>query len=295
MINRSKILKSVFTLIGLVLPAIVMAAQPEVQYEQITFNEFIGGAGSGTSIAFSFVVLLGIGVLGMLLLMLSLLNKLLSEADAQSESKTSFLSQVLTDMKQKFLTGKLINDEKQEAKEMLMPHDYDGIKELNYGMPPWLQTVFWGTVVFAFGYIINMYVLGGIPSAEEEYQTQVARVAKLKEFAASKINEETVVFDAEAAKIDGKKIFMANCVACHGDKGQGGIGPNMTDDYYIHGGSINDIFSTIKYGVQNKGMISWESKLSPIEMQAVASYVKTLRGNQVEDGKEPQGELFNEE
>ncbi|HQU52955.1 MAG TPA: c-type cytochrome, partial [Saprospiraceae bacterium] len=99
----------------------------------------------------------------------------------------------------------------------------------------------------------------------------------------------------DAALAQGKDIWIANCVACHGANGEGGVGPNMTDKYWIHGGDIKNIFNTIKYGVPEKGMISWQTQLSPSAMADVASYILTLQGTNPPNAKAPQGDLYNPE
>ncbi|MCX7729434.1 MAG: cytochrome c, partial [Bacteroidia bacterium] len=93
----------------------------------------------------------------------------------------------------------------------------------------------------------------------------------------------------------GKEIFITNCITCHGKEAQGGAGPNLTDEYWLHGGGIKNIFKVIKYGVPAKGMIAWETQLSPKQIQQVASYILTLKGTNPPGAKEPQGELWKEE
>ena len=88
---------------------------------------------------------------------------------------------------------------------------------------------------------------------------------------------------------------MEVCAACHGDKGQGGIGPNLTDAYWIHGGDVKSVFKVVKYGVLEKGMISWKDEMKPGEMQAVVSYIFTLQGTNPDGAKEPQGQLYTPE
>jgi cytochrome c oxidase cbb3-type subunit 3 len=130
---------------------------------------------------------------------------------------------------------------------------------------------------------------------ENEYQTEVAAAEKareeyMKQFAHS-VNEANVtITTANKDLTDGAKIYSTNCVACHGDKGQGGVGPNLTDKFWIHGGGIKDLFKTITHGIPEKGMIAWEKTLNPIQIQQVSSYVLTLQGTNPPGAKEPQGE-----
>jgi len=107
------------------------------------------------------------------------------------------------------------------------------------------------------------------------------------------LNEENVTITNDAAALaNGKNTFIKNCAACHGQNGEGLVGPNFTDDYWIHGNKINDLFKTIKYGVPAKGMISWQTQLDPNQMQEVASYILTLRGSNPANPKAPEGTIY---
>jgi len=201
--------------------------------------------------------------------------------------------------KERFVTGKMDPvGSKDEKAKLMTDHSYDGITELDNFMPPWLQWVFIGSVAFAVIYFVNYTVLGIGPTGEEEYQEElrleaIAAEARKASLVAG-IDETTVVFDGSAEAISsGKSIFESNCAACHAPDGGGGVGPNLTDDYWLHGGSIQDIFKVVKYGVVEKGMIPWQDQLSPEEMQQVSSYILTLVGTSPANPKEPQGERFS--
>jgi cytochrome c oxidase cbb3-type subunit 3 len=89
----------------------------------------------------------------------------------------------------------------------------------------------------------------------------------------------------------GKQVFETQCFTCHGKLGEGGIGPNMTDEYWIHGGTIADVIHTLRVGVPAKGMIAWDKTLTPDQIDAVASYILVkLQGTTPPNGKAPQGE-----
>lgn len=185
--------------------------------------------------------------------------------------------------------------EKEET--VMLDHDYDGIKELDNHLPPWWKWLFYFTIAWAFVYFFVYHVFGLFPLSEEEYNmemkaAEVAQEARMK-LAGNMIDENTVeITDDVELLAKGKSIFDRDCMPCHGPQGQGLIGPNFTDDYWIHGGSIKDMYKTIKYGVPQKGMISWQSKLSPADMRNVASFIKTLRGTDPPNQKEPQGDLY---
>ena len=191
------------------------------------------------------------------------------------------------------MTGNDLPFEKE--KDYLIDHDYDGIQELDNGMPPMLKYIFVITIIFAVYYLVDYHVLKASPLQLAEYEIQLEKGAAdkleyLKKAGAS-VDENTVTLLADASMIDGgQKIYATNCVACHGDKGQGGVGPNLTDKFWIHGGGIKDLFKTIKYGVPDKGMRAWQSEIKPADMQAVASYILAKLGNtNVAGGKAPQG------
>jgi cytochrome c oxidase cbb3-type subunit 3 len=201
--------------------------------------------------------------------------------------------------KERFVTGKMdAVGGKDEKAKMMADHSYDGITELDNFMPPWLQWVFIGTIAFAVIYFVNYTVLGVGPTGEEEYQEElrleaIAAEARKANMLAG-IDENTVVFDESGAALSsGKSIFESNCAACHAADGGGGVGPNLTDEYWLHGGSIQDVFRVVKYGVVEKGMIPWQDQLSPEEMQQVSSYILTLVGTTPANPKEPQGDLFS--
>jgi cytochrome c oxidase cbb3-type subunit 3 len=129
---------------------------------------------------------------------------------------------------------------------------------------------------------------------EEEYAIEMKQAAAERNAYLSKsannIDENSVKASKEASVISaGSAIFQKNCVVCHGDKGQGMVGPNLTDEYWLHGGTINNIFKTIKYGVPEKGMITWEKTLMPKQISEVANYILSLRGSNPPGAKAPQG------
>lgn len=175
-------------------------------------------------------------------------------------------------------------------------HEYDGIRELDNRLPPWWLYGFYATIVFGAIYLINFYFLE-MPSQEEEFQAEMVKAKEeVKIYLASLdhlIDENSVTLATEAIDLSaGKAIFEQNCVVCHAADGGGGVGPNLTDKYWLHGGDMPAIFSTIKYGVPSKGMIAWESQLSPKKMQQVASYIYMMEGTKPVKPKEPQGDLF---
>ena len=181
--------------------------------------------------------------------------------------------------------------------EVATDHEYDGIRELDNRLPPWWLYGFYVTILFGVVYLINYEVLGTGKHQDEEFQAEMMQAEEdVKVYLASLgdlIDETNVTLATEAADINaGKAIYDANCAVCHAADGGGGVGPNFTDKYWLHGGDMPAIFSTIKYGVPSKGMIAWEAQLSPKKMQQVASYIYSFEGKTSANPKEPQGELF---
>lgn len=188
----------------------------------------------------------------------------------------------------------------QAGEEKEMDHVYDGIRELDNDLPPWWVWGFYAGVVFAIAYLLHFHVFKTGDLMIAEYEKEVIQAEAIKaEFLASNteaVDENTVTLLDDAARIaSGEKAFKLNCAACHGQAGEGGVGPNLTDDYWLHGGDVKSIFKTIKYGVPEKGMVSWKATFSPGQIQELSSYIKTLRGTGPPNAKEPQGELFTEE
>ncbi|MHB1179132.1 MAG: cbb3-type cytochrome c oxidase N-terminal domain-containing protein [Daejeonella sp.] len=181
-----------------------------------------------------------------------------------------------------------------EEKDLVMDHEFDGIVELNNPIPAWFMWLFYSTIAFAFVYLMYFHVLGIGKMQEEEYEAEMAEAKTEREAflatSANNIDETSVKASTDAGVIsEGSAIYNKNCVACHGDKGQGLVGPNLTDQYWIHGGKVTSIFKTIKYGVPEKGMISWEKTLTPKQISDVSNYIISLKGTNPANGKAPQG------
>jgi cytochrome c oxidase cbb3-type subunit 3 len=183
--------------------------------------------------------------------------------------------------------------------ELILEEDFDGIKELDNPTPPWYNFIFYITIVAAILYLLNYHVfkIGSLQAAE--YTNAVAESkaevdAYLKK-SGNAIDENSVVLLTNKKDIDeGAVIFQEKCAVCHLADGGGLVGPNLTDNYWIHGGDVKSIFKTIKYGVPAKGMISWQNALSGKQMQSLASFIHTLKGTTPTQAKEPQGDLYVE-
>lgn len=177
-------------------------------------------------------------------------------------------------------------------------HDYDGIRELDNNIPKWWQLAFGGTVVIAIIYLFRMFGTGSLPDQitelHEEQRIAAIKMADYLKNAANNVDENTVEMLDAGGIAQGKELFAKNCIACHGGAGEGTIGPNLTDEYWLHKGGIKDVFYSIKYGWPEKGMKSWQSDFSPAQIAQLASYVKSLAGSNPANGKEKEGELYSE-
>ena len=178
----------------------------------------------------------------------------------------------------------------------LLDHSYDGIQEYDNPLPRWWLGIFWATIIFTPLYILYFHFGGGMLATERYDEAMIAFYDKQAEqlLALGEINENTLVdLTADASMMNGgKKIFQTKCATCHGMFGEGGIGPNLTDDYWLHGGQLMDVYKTVREGVPAKGMLSWERQLRPAELMAVSSYVGTLLGSEPPNPKAAQGDLF---
>jgi cytochrome c oxidase cbb3-type subunit III len=126
-----------------------------------------------------------------------------------------------------------------------------------------------------------------------EYDKEIAQAEAKKAAMPVTFDEANIAFDdSPDALAKGKQIYVNNCAACHREDGGGGIGPNLADEYWLHGGSMQEVYDLIKEGVPDKGMIAWKQMLSPEQMKNVASYILTFQGTTPPQAKEPQGEKY---
>lgn len=240
------------------------------------------------------VLLLIVIIMGLMLYLLSFLMAVIRKDSPALAAKPSWWEE----FKVKFVTGKMKPIE--QEKDIQLDHSYDGIVELDNFMPPWLKYVFYMSIAFAVIYFVNYSVLGLGQNQYEEYAEELAIAAMEEEERGesmlASIDETSVEFDSSTPTIEaGMELYAGNCAACHAMDGGGGVGPNLTDEYWIHGADIKDVFSVVKYGVIEKGMIPWQDQLSPEQMQQVSSYVLTLQGTTPANPKEPQGERYEPE
>ncbi|WP_445383226.1 cbb3-type cytochrome c oxidase N-terminal domain-containing protein [Robiginitalea sp. IMCC43444] len=196
-------------------------------------------------------------------------------------------------MYQKLLGSKPVEEES----EIILDHNYDGIRELDNKLPPWWVYLFYVTIIFGVVYLARFHVFGDY-TQDEEFEMEIAEarmaIEEYKKNAKDLVDVNTVTLLTEAADLQaGENIFVTNCAVCHKVDGGGGIGPNLTDDYWILGGGIRNVFNTISEGGRaGKGMVAWKTNLKPAEMAQVASYVLTMHGTNPVDAKDPEGEIW---
>lgn len=205
--------------------------------------------------------------------------------------------QVIKDKKPSIWTKLMQLKPMEEEKNLVMEHKFDGIAELNNPTPAWFMILFYGTIIFAIGYLLTYDVLGFGKSQEEEYIAEIEQAAESKvAFLANPANVKNAVNENnmeqskdEAIIKNGASLFANRCTPCHGEHGEGIVGPNLTDEYWLHGGKAKDVFKTIKYGVPEKGMIAWEKSLSAQQISDLTNYVLSLQGTKPAGAKAPQG------
>lgn len=245
----------------------------------------------------SLVAIVAVLVLMVAIYAFQVINKLEANQPARTEGEEE------PSLWQRFLV--IANNRADEDKEadIMLDHNYDGIRELDNHLPPWWKWLFYITIIWGAIYLIGHHFTGWFPLQEEEYEIAMADANADKQ-ARQAANKEAGGFD-EAALVytdnadiiaSGEKIYARKaCNSCHGNLGEGNtIGPNLTDNYWLHGGGIKDVFTTIKKGVPDKGMIAWESQLSPSDIRDVATFILSLQGSKPANAKDPQGKLYGE-
>ncbi|ELR70756.1 Cytochrome c oxidase subunit CcoP [Fulvivirga imtechensis AK7] len=247
-------------------------------------------------IVMGFVLVTALVVLAVAVIVLQLLRTMVKQQEEAAgivhaeEKKKNWWSKFLTK------ANDAVPVEREE--EVMLDHNYDGIRELDNHLPPWWKWLFYISIAWSVVYLAAYHVFDTMPLQLEEYQTEIAEaeqvaLARKEKTPASNIDETNVQRVTDPDRLaDGKQVYINNCAACHKEDGGGGIGPNLADEYWLHGGDVKSIFATIKHGIPEKGMISWEPLLSPNQMQNVTSYIMSLGGTNPPNAKGPQGELY---
>lgn len=198
----------------------------------------------------------------------------------------------------RFTASKSIHEEA----DVLLDHDYDGIKELDNVLPPWWVGLFYATIIFALVYLVRFHIMDEYNQDQEfatEMQVADKAVEEYMKTAPYVMDKDKVtLLTDESAIAEGKTLFDANCVACHKADAGGAIGPNLTDKFWINGGGIKNVFNTIMEGGRpGKGMIPWKDQIKPTQIQKIASYVLSLQGTNPKDAKpvEPEAKEWKDD
>lgn len=297
--NSSAIIKAISLLIGATVSAtqsVSAQADDAVKENASLFPSTIGGLPAASFFLIISIILLELLVIIVLVNILKFLTGIKSKPLFKSKpvapaGAPSSLSTWWNKL------NRSVSIEKE--KDIDLSHDYDGIRELDNAVPPWWKWTFIASILFGIVYLWRYHVSETAPLQIQELQIAMQKADIQKEAflktAASKVDETTVKMLDENGIAAGKILFTANCVACHGANGEGNaVGPNLTDAYWIHKGSINDIFKTIKYGWVEKGMKPWKDDFTPVQIAQLSSYVKSISGKNIPSGKAPQGELYTE-
>jgi cytochrome c oxidase cbb3-type subunit 3 len=184
--------------------------------------------------------------------------------------------------------------EEEEAEAPLLDHAYDGIREYDNPLPGWWRAIFWATIFFAAGYFVWFHIAGIGSTPDDRYKVALADYQSKREVReaaeAASVSEDKLASDSQDPAVTGKgaAIFAARCASCHDATGHGLIGPNLTDNFQIHGSTRMDIFKTVRGGVPGTAMPAWGEQMAGVDIVAVASFAITLRGKNL-PGKEPQG------
>ena len=282
-----KLIIAAFTLLLINMPLLSVAQESEG-----LLTPYMVEIALGLVLVVSFVVLMTLVVALQAMKVLVHLNK---QAKAEAEGVELVKEPGLWE---KFIAAMTRSVPVEQEADVLTDHAYDGIQELDNRLPPWWLYGFYFTIVFGIGYVLYFHVFQVGNLQEAEYKQEMAdaeqQVALYLASLDNLIDETNVTLTKEEADLAiGKESYMkTQCVTCHGAGGEGGVGPNLTDQYWLHGGGVKDVFKTIKYGVPEKGMKSWQKDLTPKQMQQVTSFILSLEGTNPPNPKDPQGELY---
>jgi cytochrome c oxidase cbb3-type subunit 3 len=291
-------MKKVFSLLAFILTSVAALAQEAAQPKGFNDDPYMP-----LYILSAFVFAVALVVLIVAIYFLRILNILTQEAEAEKAMRlgialapqktwwTNFIDQINT----------AVPIEKE--KDIELNHNYDGIRELDNHLPPWWTSLFVGSVIWGIIYLFVYHVSNSLPLQLDEYESEITlaneQARKLKASQPQEvIDEGSLTFTDDKELIaQGKSVFLSfTCATCHREDGGGNaIGPNLADEYWIHGGDIQQVFATIKNGVVEKGMPAWGKSMSPKDVKAAAFYIMSLQGTNPPNAKAPQGELFKQE
>ena len=224
---------------------------------------------------------------------------LLTDEQKKQLAEAQSISLFKSDWYQNLLIKLTKSKDIEQESDVMLDHDYDGIKELDNVLPPWWVYLFYGTILFGLVYLVRFHIVGDYDQAQEfKKEVELAALENPKNTSATpddmNVDKVTLLIDA-ASLAKGKVIFTNACAACHKADGGGLVGPNLTDKNWINGGGIKNVFKLISEGSKNNAtMVAWNKNLKPTEIQNVASYILSLQGTNPAGAKAAEGELWVE-
>jgi cytochrome c oxidase cbb3-type subunit III len=271
------------------------------QQEQLFWADPFNHPMTPLYVVLALVVIVVILVALVAISMIRILNLLTTQAEKEKASRQGIAFVPKPTWWSRFSQSMTASVPLEKEKEIELDHSYDGIKELDNHLPPWWTMLFYATIAWGAVYMVVFHISDSLPLQSEEYQAEVAeaeeQARKLRESKpVQEIDENTLAFTLDSAALinNGKSVFMDNnCSSCHrADGGGNTIGPNLTDEYWLHGGDIRNVFATVKNGVVEKGMPAWGKALSPQQVRDVTFFILSLQGSNPENAKKPQGEIY---
>ncbi|MBK9569707.1 MAG: c-type cytochrome [Chitinophagaceae bacterium] len=287
--STSPVLRNSLLLAFLLLSGSSLFAQGPVTETSKAVVKSIGGMQASTFYIMAFVIFIELAIIMVLLINIKFLLKTEKEkVSLAAAPQAEKLKKEKLSWWDRFNKLKPVSEEA----ELDLGHEYDGIRELNNRLPPWWLYGFYLTIIFAGIYLWRFHISHTAPSSKEEFENSVAKAdLKIQKYLLAKgdaVDENTVTLLKSPDDIAaGKLIFSKSCVTCHMETGAGGIGPNLTDNFWIHGNDIKSVFKTIRYGIN--AMPQWQNTYSNKQIAQVASYVKSLLGTNPPNPKAPQG------
>ena len=224
---------------------------------------------------------------------------LLTDEQKKQLTEAQSISLFKSDWYQNLLIKLTRSKDIEQESDVMLDHDYDGIKELDNVLPPWWVYLFYGTILFGLVYLVRFHIVGDYNQAQEfKNEVEIAALENAKNKSATpddmNVDKVTLLIDATSLA-KGKEIFTNACAACHKADGGGLVGPNLTDKNWINGGGIKNVFKLISEGSKNNAtMVAWNKNLKPTEIQNVASYILSLQGTNPAGAKAAEGELWAE-
>ncbi|MFT3747252.1 MAG: cbb3-type cytochrome c oxidase N-terminal domain-containing protein [Agriterribacter sp.] len=293
--NSGKLLSAIF-IIALSVTSQTVFAQAAETVTAVADTTNYGGLTAGAFYAFAAVISIEVAAILFLAFSIRRVFQELLPEKAKAPAKSSRFGEWWSSLDKKVFT-KAVAVEKEA--DILIDHNYDGIQELDNSLPPWWKYGFYATIFVAIFYLGYYHAFGVGKNPTQEYLAEMEKARVEKEaYEANnkdKVDENNIPIADASGIAAGKEIYANKCWPCHGKAGEGGAGPNLTDDYWLHKGSLNDIYHSIKVGYPDKGMQSWAKEFTPVQMSYIASYIKTLHGTNPPGAKAPQGDLFTEQ